>query len=404
MNRPRLAAVIAAVALLGAALALAGLAGSVDPSDVTVTETSFRILLAALAVALAAAAVLGLAPAARHGRTRRVGQLAALAVVVLVLAALNVGAAVNAHYDYDRTLGDVLGLPPADEGSLAALLRRRTVPDRGAVATLGVPATASGFAARPAVVYVPPAWFARPRPKLPVVVLLHGTPGSPGDWIDGGRAAATADAWAAAHRGVAPILVMPDINGSLDADSECVDGPLGRTETYLAVDLPAAVSRTLLTAPPGRRWAVAGLSEGGSCSLMLALRHPDTFATFGDYAGLAGPRVGDTNADTASTVSGLFGGSAAAFAAHEPSALLGTRSFRGLGGWFEVGDQDAEPLAATQALVPLARAAGVRTCEKIIPGGGHTFDVFSAAFADSLPWMAGRLDLAAPVTPPGCGP
>lgn len=56
-------------------------------------------------------------------------------------------------------------------------------------------------------------------------MLLHGTPGTPQDWIDGGQAAATADAYAAAHGGRAPILVMPDINGSIDADTECVDSP-----------------------------------------------------------------------------------------------------------------------------------------------------------------------------------
>ena len=44
-------------------------------------------------------------------------------------------------------------------------------------------------------------------------MLLHGTPGDPTDWTDGGLAPATADAWAAEHGGAAPVLVMPDING-----------------------------------------------------------------------------------------------------------------------------------------------------------------------------------------------
>nr|WP_246326486.1 alpha/beta hydrolase-fold protein [Actinomycetospora corticicola] len=354
-----------------------------DPRDVPVTAWPFHALLAALLVLAVVAA------AAARRRSIRVP--AVLAAVVVLL--LNLAAAVNTYVDYDRTLGAVLGVEPADEEPLARLLRQTTVPANGEIAAVTIPTRRSGFTARQALVYVPPAWFHRPRPKLPVIVLLHGTPGTPSDWFGPGLAAATADAFAAAHGGTAPILVAPDINGTEDADTECVDSPLGRVETALTEDLPAFVTSTFRTQPTGRAWAVAGLSEGGACATMLALRHPTTFETFGDYAGLAGPRVGDTNADTASTVSGLFGGSEQAFRAHEPSSLLQSRRFPRLGGWFEVGDADAEPLAAQQALVPLARRSGVAVCAVIVPGGGHTFDVFSAGFADSLPWMAARLGL-----------
>jgi S-formylglutathione hydrolase FrmB len=126
---------------------------------------------------------------------------------------------------------------------------------------------------------------------------------------------------------------------------------------------------------------------------MLALRHPDLFTAFGDYGGLSGPRVGETNADTADTVAQLFGGTQQQFDAHEPATLLGNTRFPGMGGWFQVGTDDAEPLAAAQQLVPLATAAGVSTCLVTMPGQGHTFDVWSAAFRDSLPWLAARLGL-----------
>ena len=271
---------------------------------------------------------------------------------------------------------------------------------------LTVPPTASNFSARQAQVYLPPAWFATQRPALPVVMLLHGEPGDPSDWADGGEAAATADAWAAQHRGVAPVLVMPDINGSLTADTECVDSPVGNAETYLTVDVPAAVQQQFGTTPPGRSWALAGLSEGGACAIMLALRHPDLFSTFGDFGGLSGPRVGESDTDTDPTVAELFGGSRQEFAAHEPADLLatGNPAFRSLGGWFEVGGDDGDPLAAAQKLAPLAAAAGISTCLIVVPDGGHTFDVWSAAFRRSLPWMAARLGLvpATPQTTAGC--
>jgi S-formylglutathione hydrolase FrmB len=329
---------------------------------------------------------------------------ASLAVRILALGSaifltlVSLVGAVNAYYAYYPTLGEALGDPPGDESSLRVAEAEDAtgvLPKQGRVVPLTIPATASGFRARQAQAYLPPAWFAEPRPALPVIMLMHGEPGDPSNWVEGGQAAATADAWAAQHRGVAPVLVMPDINGDLTTDTECVDSPIGNAETYLTVDVPAAVRQQLGTKPPGQAWALAGLSEGGACAVMLALRHPDLFPTFGDFGGLIGPRLGDTNADTGSTVAQLFGGSQQQFAAHEPTDLLNTPNpaYRRLGGWFEAGGADPEPLAAAQQLAPLAQKAGISTCLVVVPNGEHTFDVWSAAFRLSLPWMAARLGL-----------
>jgi S-formylglutathione hydrolase FrmB len=321
--------------------------------------------------------------------------LLVLLSVVTVLLSAAVG--VNAYFGYVRTLGEALGGSPPGTTTLSKVRARAGARSgHGTVVPLTIPAAASGFVARRAQVYLPPAWSAPHQAPLPVVMLLHGTPGDPTDWVEGGRAQATADAWAKEHGGVAPVLVMPDINGTETGDTECVDSPRGRVETYLTVDVPTAVRADLGTLPPGPGWAVAGFSEGGSCAIMLALRHPDLFATFGDFSGLAGPRVGETNDDTGDTVAQLFGGSEQEFAAHEPADLLGSTRFPLTGGWFEVGSDDAEPLAAVQRLAPLASAAGISTCLVVVPGGGHTFDVWSAAFRGSLPWMAQRFGLVAP--------
>ena len=347
------------------------------------------VLLGLVVLALAGTVLAFRRPTGWPLRTVAVG---AAAVLVLV----NAAAAVNAHYDYFPTLGEALGGPPPGTTSLAeAEARRGRVPDRGAVVPLHLPATRSGVDARDAQVYLPPVWFARPRPALPVVVLLHGTPGAPTDWVEGGRAAVSADAWAARHDGRAPVLVMPDVNGSVTGDSECADSPRGDWETYLTADVPAAVVRILGTQPPGRAWAVAGLSEGGTCAMVLALRHPELFTAFGQYSGLAGPRVGDSNGDTASTVEELFGGSQQAFDQHEPTSLLtdpGDR-YRALGAWFEVGGNDSQPLEAARALAPLTRQADIDTCLVVVPGGQHTFTVWSAALRASLPFLTARIGM-----------
>ena len=61
--------------------------------------------------------------------------------------------------------------------------------------------------------------------------------------------------------------------------------------------------------------------------MMLALRNPDVYRTFGDYSGLLGPRSGDSNA-IGSTVTDLFRGDQAAFDAHEPSDIMRKHSSR----------------------------------------------------------------------------
>ena len=362
-----------------------------DLGDVSATDWwPLRVLLLVLAVL----ALLGTALAL----VRRCGRLLRTTAVALTLALvlLNVAAAVNAHYGYHPTVGEALGQPPPDQSSLqAAESRSGRVPDHGSVVSVHLPASRSHFDARPAQVDLPPAWFARPRPALPVVLLLHGTPGAPTDWVDGGEAAGTADAWAAQHGGRAPLLVMPDVNGSLTGDTECVDSPRGDAEAYLTQDVPEAVVRLVGAQPPGRGWAVAGLSEGGTCAMVLALRHPAAFAAFGQFSGLVGPRVGESDGDTAATVDQLFGGSQHAFEAHEPTSLLtdpGDR-YRLLGGWFEVGGDDAEPLTAARVLAPLAAQAGIDTCLVVVPGGQHTFAVWSTAFRDSLPFLVARLGI-----------
>jgi S-formylglutathione hydrolase FrmB len=328
---------------------------------------------------------------------RRSVSVALAVMLVLTLAVVDVAAAVNASYRYLPTLGVALGLGGADDIRDAYADRARgRVPENGLVVSATLPGTRSGFAAREAIAYLPPAWFGVDRPELPVLVLLHGTPGGPGDWADGGRATSTLDAFAAQHGGLAPVVVMPDVNGDFIGDTECVDSPGGDAETYLTADVPRAVQQQFSTRPPGTQWAIAGFSEGGMCALLLTLRHPGTFGTFGDFSGLLGPRAGETDDGVPATVAQYFGGSQREFAAHDPATLLGSRRFPGTGGWFEVGGTDTDSAAAATRLAPSARQAGIETCLVVLDGLGHSFEAWSAALRDSLPWMAARLGLVPP--------
>ena len=123
------------------------------------------------------------------------------------------------------------------------------LPAHGQVlADVTIPATVSGFAARTAYVYLPPAYTVATHPALPVLVLLPGIPGQPKNWLVGLDAHHVYDEYAAHHHGLAPILVFPDYTGGLTDDKGCIDSPEGAVETYLTRDVPAFIQATFAPA------------------------------------------------------------------------------------------------------------------------------------------------------------
>ncbi|NUP27910.1 MAG: esterase, partial [Nocardia sp.] len=264
------------------------------------------------------------------------------------------------------------------------------MPATGAVTKAAVPGTVSRFPAREARIYLPPAYFTDPRPDLPVLVLLAGQPGSTDDWLVGGRLTAIMDAYAADHRGLAPIVVLADGTGGRLANPLCVDSRLGNAATYLAVDVPEWVRTHLQVDPDPRAWAVGGLSYGGTCALQLATTRPDVYPTFLDLSGQAEPTLGDRK----STLRAAFGDDAAAFARNNPADLLAQNRYPDSAGAFVVGLADSEYRAGMERLAAAARAAGMDVHLTEIPGG-HSFAVWSAGLEKELPWLGRRLGLDA---------
>jgi len=358
-----------------------------DIGEFNIESTAFIVALAALVLAFVGLAIFG------HQKLRWRLLFAGLAAAMAVLTA---GALVNRHFDHFDTVNELFGQNAHDEAPADVLTKQKGIPNHGFVITQTIPGTISGFKARQALVYVPPAYFRTPRPKLPVFVLLHGTPGTTSDWTRGADADLTTDAFARRHGGMAPILVLPDINGSFTGDTECVDSDQGRVETYLTEDVRRFVSRKFGTATRPGAWVIGGLSEGGTCSVWLALRHPKLWRTFASFSGQADPQHDDDTVDQ--TVKALFGGSRLAYLEHTPEYLFKQRRFPGLGGWFEVGSDDTVPYKDTKRLVPLARAAGIEACLKVIPNGIHDPGVWTQGYEDALPWLAARVGLT-PMTP-----
>jgi S-formylglutathione hydrolase FrmB len=353
---------------------------------------------------------LGLAVAAAALAVPRPGSWRAKAVapVALLLVVLAGAVQVNGFFGAYPTIRAAFGLPlpnqvdavqlPGTTADLvaaspgAALSRSWAapagLPTSGAVSTANIPGTVSGFTGREAWLYLPPAYMSRPRAQLPVLVLLPGQPGGPRDWLDGGRLATTMNTFAAAHAGLAPVVVVADPLGSQLGQTLCVDSKAGHAYTYLSVDVPAWIRAHLQVNPDPRNWAIGGFSAGGTCALQLAVNAPTVYPTFLDISGQDEPTVGTR----ARTIAELFAGDAAAFKRVNPLDVLATRRFPGSAGLIVAGRDDAVYRPQAKTVLAAARSAGMRADYLELPGG-HSWRVWAAGLENGLQWVATRTGL-----------
>ncbi len=232
-----------------------------------------------------------------------------LAMVAVGAIAVCGVAQVNQEFGTYPTMRGVLGVSLADEIDFDHVPPGRTenlvtvnagasldavwsppsdMPENGVVTTVEIPGIVSGFRARDAWIYLPPAYLSTPpRAQLPVLVLVPGQPGTPRDWFDGGRLNEVADAYAHDHSGLAPVVVVADSLGDQFSQPLCMDSPTANAFTYLSVDVPPVWIETNLQVDPDHgHWAVGGFSAGGTCALVLGgVNAPTVYPTFVDITG-----------------------------------------------------------------------------------------------------------------------
>ncbi|WP_232666542.1 alpha/beta hydrolase [Pseudonocardia sp. TRM90224] len=330
---------------------------------------------------------------ARRGRLFR---LLAVPATVLVLATC--GVKINAIYGYYPTTREALGISVANAVDLAQVPRPAAhvvglagwrpppnLPQRGGIAEVQIPGTTSGFSARSGIVYLPPAALVPDAPRLPVLVLIAGSPGGPRDWLTAGRLVDVMDRFAAAHHGIAPVVVVPDATGERFANPLCMDSRRGNAETYLRRDVPDWAKRTLNVDPDPSRWAIAGFSYGGTCALQLAVRAPEVYPTFLDIGGQDEPSISTRE----QTIRELFDGDAARFHAVNPLDLLATRRYDGTSGTVVVGSDEGADVPRAKRLAEVATASGMRVRFLVLPGG-HSWTVATAGLQLALPDIADR--------------
>lgn len=348
------------------------------------------------------------------GRGRRV-----LAVVLVPLALLVPALGVNVDYaayptlnalvqtdpfpalDLGAETGGVGGAVAAGSAGSAGTTGTRaadrwvppgTMPATGLVGTVRIPGRESGFPARPAVVYLPPAARTADPPPLPVIVSLSGQPGSPSDMFTAGGLATTLDAYAAAHHGIAPIVVSADQLAVPGHNTMCVDSTIGNAATYITRDVPDWITSHLRVTTDRRGWGLVGFSQGATCAMQFLAGHPDRFSAALAISSEPQPidRSPQNSADEA------FSGSLRRWRAAAPGALMAAnRPYPDSSVWLTAGSTDGEFVRSARHLGSAARAAGIRTTVASAPGSGHDWNTVQWSVSTELPHEADVL-LTAP--------
>lgn len=333
-----------------------------------------------------------------RGRTFSV--LAMLGVVLLSAVQ------VNLYFGLNNSVADLLGTAVARIQPLEAGLQRSpgakpgplpaawkspdSMPAGGMLRKAQIPGTISGFTARDAYIYLPPAYLTDARPALPVLVLFSGQPGGPADWLTGGQLRTQLDRFAEAHHGIAPVTVVVDPNGSSSANTMCMDSLIAPADTYLSQDVPAWIHSTLDVSPDPKQWAVGGFSFGGTCALQMGTAHPELFPTVLAFSAEREPALAK---DRNKTIQDSFDGDVAAFESKTPLVLLQERNFAGNGVYLTAGETDHEFTDYMHELAGATKTAGFTTEEHSIRHAGHSWDAVVRGMPGALDFLADRWGL-----------
>jgi len=182
-------------------------------------------------------------------------------------------------------------------------------------ATFPAPWTGGSHATASIWIYTPPGYASSNR-RYPVI---YEVPWGPNGWdkigifnildglTDSGKIPGT-------------IAVFVSETGGPYPDSECVDSPDGREhiESYLTRTVVPYIDATYRTIATRAGRSLLGLSQGGYCVSMLALRNPSLFGTAIAFSGYY--QAGIHSAQTVNAAL-PFDGNEASIAAHSPDTL-----------------------------------------------------------------------------------
>ncbi|MFJ9423553.1 alpha/beta hydrolase [Streptomyces sp. NPDC101249] len=227
------------------------------------------------------------------------------------------------------------------------------------------------------IVWTPPQYKeARHRgTRFPVVLLLHGVPGSPASWLEHGGMPGDFKQLMEAGTTHPFILAMPVVDpGGVNTD--CTDQPGGKVATWLARDVPELLSHKFRTLPGPKGWGLMGFSTGGFCAVRLPLAHPDVFG-----AGAAldpDPLTGDP---------GVISNTGERERTSPTSMVRHAKASVDLFLATSAEDPDSPP----RYLREFARAAAgtpTRTQVTVLPTGGHNYNTWTRLYPPAFGFLS----------------
>ncbi len=230
---------------------------------------------------------------------------------------------------------------------------------RGQLVSTSFPAPWKGGQSTTASVqiYLPPGYGTSNR-SYPVI---YAVPWASYLWTTGASLRIMLHSMITAGTFPASIVVFVAQEGGAYPDSECVNAVDGREwfETYITQTVVPFVDATYHTIRSAAARSVLGFSQGGFCSTMLVLRHPDLFSTAISLSGYYQAGI-DTNQTRNASLP--FGGSTSAEAQYSPLDLVGELPASARHSVFLILEGDpADPFYGGQfrSMVAACEAAGV---------------------------------------------
>jgi enterochelin esterase-like enzyme len=247
---------------------------------------------------------------------------------------------------------------------------------------------------RTVYLYLPPEYFqaAYRHYRFPSIELIPGFPGQPQDWIN--VAGITHTFQTLLHDGVVKpaVLVMPDPNGGPRTSLQCLNVRHGPQDaTFLAVDVPKALSRSFRVRWAGPAWGIAGYSEGGFCAANLALTYPGRYGYAGVLSGYFRPfndRIGNPP-----RIVPPFGKNKALRLKNTPIVRLQKLplSVKIPRIWLGAGSADHSDVVIAQQFQRLLLARQPSAPLVVASGGSHNMATWRALIPPLLEWMTPRL-------------
>lgn len=198
--------------------------------------------------------------------------------------------------------------------------------------------------------------------------MLSGQPGSPGRVFQAGGIQTMMDGYAKTHDGLAPIVIAADQLGADSHNTLCVDSKVyGNALTYLTQDVVDWVKTNLPAAQDAKDWAIAGFSQGATCSLQIGVNHPDLFGTMIP----TDSEIKPTNGSQQEMIDRFFDGDTTAYENQVPVNAIRNHAPTHQMLIIGAGQKDTTSIRNVKTIAPVAAKAGMRVAAVESSGNAH---------------------------------